>query len=79
MAWRPVLALLLMAPYLGEVLSTATSPLELLVPWNLVVLDALVGLGGRYDLTLGAVLTALVLAWLHRRVHGRASGAGPGR
>jgi hypothetical protein len=33
-----------------------------------VVLDALVGLGGRYDLTVGAVLTALGLAWLHSRV-----------
>jgi hypothetical protein len=31
-----------------------------------VVLDALIGLGGRYDLTAGAVLTALGLAWLHR-------------
>ena len=33
-----------------------------------VLLDASVGLGGRYDLTVGAALTALFLAWLHRRV-----------
>jgi hypothetical protein len=32
-----------------------------------VLLDALVGLGGRYDLTLGAILTALALARLRRR------------
>ncbi|WP_248961303.1 hypothetical protein [Sphaerisporangium perillae] len=45
MAWRPVLALLLMAPYLGEVLSTATSPLDLLLPWNLALFVALYGSG----------------------------------
>jgi hypothetical protein len=45
MAWRPVLALLLVAPYLGEVLSTATSPLELLLPWTLGLFVALYGGG----------------------------------
>jgi hypothetical protein len=32
-----------------------------------ILLDALVGLGGRYDLTVGALATALALWWLHRR------------
>ena len=45
MAWRPVLALLLTAPYLGEVLSTATSSIELLLPWNLALFVALYGSG----------------------------------
>ncbi len=45
MAWRPVVALLLVAPYLGEVLSTATAPLELLLPWNLALFAALYGGG----------------------------------
>jgi hypothetical protein len=43
--WRPVVVLLLVAPYLGEVLSTATSPLQLLVPWRLGLLVALYGCG----------------------------------
>jgi hypothetical protein len=41
------------------------------------VLDALVGLGGRFDLTAGAVLTALALAWPHRRVSAAAVPAPP--
>lgn len=45
MAWRPVLVLLLLAPYLGEVLSTATAPLDLLLPWNLALFAALYGGG----------------------------------
>ncbi|GIH68973.1 hypothetical protein [Sphaerimonospora thailandensis] len=45
MAWRPVVVLLLLAPYLGEVLSTATPPLKLLLPWNLALLVALYGCG----------------------------------
>ncbi|ONH32815.1 hypothetical protein [Pseudofrankia asymbiotica] len=45
MSWRPVLALLLVAPYLGEVLSTATPPIELLLPWNLAFFAALYGCG----------------------------------
>lgn len=45
MTWRPVLTLLLVAPFLGEVLSTATSPVQLLLPWNLAVLVALYGGG----------------------------------
>ncbi|MGI5230920.1 hypothetical protein [Actinoallomurus sp. CA-142502] len=45
MAWRPVLVLLLSAPYLGEVLSTATPPLDLLLPWNLALFVALYGCG----------------------------------
>ncbi|MBP2329096.1 hypothetical protein JOF56_009481 [Kibdelosporangium banguiense] len=45
MVWRPVIALLLLAPYLGEVLSTATSPLNLLVPWKYAMFAALYGSG----------------------------------
>jgi preprotein translocase subunit Sec61beta len=37
--------LLVVAPYLGEVLSTATTPLQLLVPWRLGPLVALYGAG----------------------------------
>jgi hypothetical protein len=44
-SWRPVVALLLVAPFLGEVLSTATSPLHLLLPWNLALFAALYGGG----------------------------------
>jgi hypothetical protein len=44
-AWRPVVALLLVAPYFGEVLSTATAPLDLLLPWNLALFAALYGGG----------------------------------
>ena len=32
-----------------------------------ILLDALVGLGGRYDLTIGALASALALWWIHRR------------
>jgi hypothetical protein len=32
-----------------------------------VILDALVGLGGRYDLTVGALATAFALRWLRQR------------
>ena len=45
MTWRPVVALLLVAPFLGEVLSTATAPLDLLLPWNLALFAALYGGG----------------------------------
>ncbi|GII80822.1 hypothetical protein Sru01_58040 [Sphaerisporangium rufum] len=45
MAWRPTLVLMLLAPYLGEVLSTATSPLALVLPWNLALFAALYGGG----------------------------------
>jgi hypothetical protein len=45
MAWRPVLTLLLVAPFFGEVLSTATSPLALVLPWNLLLFVALYGCG----------------------------------
>gem|GEM_PF-867443 len=45
MSWPPVLALLLISPYLGEVLSTATFPLDLLLPWNLAFFVALYGCG----------------------------------
>ncbi|MFG6195359.1 hypothetical protein [Nonomuraea sp. JJY05] len=40
-----------------------------------VVLDALVGLGGRYDLAVSAALTALALAWRHRRVRAGRTGS----
>ena len=45
MAWRPVLTLLVVAPFLGEVLSTATPPLDLVLPWNLLLFAALYGCG----------------------------------
>jgi hypothetical protein len=32
-----------------------------------ILLDIVVGLGGRYDLTVGAIVTALALRWLRRR------------
>ena len=32
-----------------------------------ILLDFVVGLGGRYDLTAGAIATALALRWLHTR------------
>ena len=41
----PVLAILLVAPFLGEVTSTATPPLDLLLPWNLALMAALYGCG----------------------------------
>lgn len=42
---RPVVVLLVLAPFLAEVLSTSTPPLDLLVPWNLVLLASLYGCG----------------------------------
>lgn len=42
---RPAVAVLLLAPFLGEVLSTSTPPLDLLVPWILVLQVALYGCG----------------------------------
>ncbi len=41
----PVLAVLLVAPVLGEALSGATPPLDLLLPWNLALFAALYGAG----------------------------------
>lgn len=41
----PAFAILLVAPFLGEVMSTATSPLDLILPWNLVLMAALYGSG----------------------------------
>jgi hypothetical protein len=41
----PASVLLLLAPVLGEGLSTATPPLELLLPWNLALFVALYGCG----------------------------------
>jgi hypothetical protein len=41
----PALVLLLVAPVLGEGLSTATPPLELLLPWNLAIFVSLYGGG----------------------------------
>lgn len=44
--WRnPVVAVLLLAPFLGETLSTATPPLDLLMPWNFLLMVALYGSG----------------------------------
>lgn len=45
MSWRPVLTVLLVAPFFGEVLSTATSPVDLVLPWNLALFVALYGCG----------------------------------
>ena len=42
---RPAVAVLLLAPFLGEVLSTSTPPLALLVPWILLLQIALYGCG----------------------------------
>lgn len=41
----PVLAILLIAPFVGEVMSTATPPLDALPPWKLPLLVALYGCG----------------------------------
>jgi hypothetical protein len=41
----PVVVLLVLAPFLGEVLSTSTAPLDLLLPWKLVLLSSLYGCG----------------------------------
>lgn len=45
MTRKPALVLLLLAPFFGEVLSTATRPLELVQPWNLALMVALYGCG----------------------------------
>ena len=45
MSWRPAVTLLLLAPWCGEVLSTATPPLDWLLPWNLALVVALYGAG----------------------------------
>jgi hypothetical protein len=42
---RPALAILLVAPFLGEGLSGATPPLDLVLPWNLALMVALYGCG----------------------------------
>ena len=44
-AHRPLLAILLLAPWFGEGVSTSTPGLELLVPWNLAFMVALYGSG----------------------------------
>ncbi len=54
---NPVLAILVLAPFLGEVLSTSTPPLDFVLPWNLVLFAALYGSG------------ALVCRELMRRYH----------
>lgn len=41
----PVITLLLVAPVFGEVLSTATAPLDLLLPWNLALMVGMYGCG----------------------------------
>jgi hypothetical protein len=42
---KPVVATYLVAPFLGEALSTSTPPLDLILPWNLALLAALYGSG----------------------------------
>jgi hypothetical protein len=54
---NPVVAILVLAPFLGEVLSTSTLPLDFVLPWNLVLLAALYGSG------------ALICRELMRRYH----------
>ena len=44
-AHRPLFAILLVAPWFGEGVSTSTPGLELLVPWNLAFMAALYGCG----------------------------------
>lgn len=41
----PVVVIMVLAPFLGEVLSTSASPLNLFLPWNLALLAALYGSG----------------------------------
>jgi hypothetical protein len=41
----PSLTLLVVAPFFGEVLSTATAPLDMLLPWNLALVVGLYGCG----------------------------------
>ncbi|MGU3435930.1 hypothetical protein ACNHUS_23270 [Actinomycetes bacterium M1A6_2h] len=41
----PVITLLVVAPVFGEVLSTSTAPLDLLLPWNLVLMVGMYGCG----------------------------------
>lgn len=43
--WHPAVAVLLVAPFFGETLSTATPPLDLILPWRLPVVVALYGCG----------------------------------
>lgn len=45
LAHRPLFAILLLAPWFGEGVSTSTPGLELLVPWNLAFMVALYGCG----------------------------------
>lgn len=44
-AHRPLFAILLIAPWFGEGISTSTPGLELLLPWNLAFMAALYGCG----------------------------------
>jgi hypothetical protein len=41
----PSLTLLVVAPVFGEVLSTATAPLDILLPWNLALVVGMYGCG----------------------------------
>jgi hypothetical protein len=41
----PVVAILLVAPFLGETLSGSTPPLDLILPWNLALMAGLYGCG----------------------------------
>jgi hypothetical protein len=61
-------------PYGADALRVVTG-----MVWFFVVLDALVGLGGRLDMTLGAIAVALALRWLngHAPQPGRPCGASP--
>mgnify|MGYP001171564707 FL=1 len=42
---NPAVAILLLAPFFGESLSGATSPLDLILPWNLALMVGLYGCG----------------------------------
>ncbi|MCY1136559.1 hypothetical protein OWR29_01010 [Actinoplanes sp. Pm04-4] len=55
---RPALIVLLIAPFLGETLSTATPPLDLILPWRFPLVVALYG---RTGLTIAGLALVAVL------------------
>lgn len=66
--WAPTLTILLLAPFLGETFSTASSPIELVMPWALPLVVGMYGGGAllcreiarRYNLSfLGLCLLAV--------------------
>ncbi len=45
MRWSPAIAILVIAPFVGETLSTASSPLQLVMPWSLPLVVGMYGCG----------------------------------